>query len=83
MDGFRYDKNDRLDAVSLAMAMSQHHYQSAFKEKAVYGELHDLERTYQEFNEDIVRAKNRLHQKRCYLSYIYSIIQSIKHGKKP
>ncbi|QEA31010.1 IS110 family RNA-guided transposase [Secundilactobacillus malefermentans] len=63
MDGFRHNKNDRLDAVSLAMAMAQHHYQSTFKEKAVYGELHDLERTYQEFNEDIVRAKNRLHQK--------------------
>jgi transposase len=63
MDSFRHNKNDRLDAVSLAMAMSQHHYKPTFQEQPVYSELHDLERTYQELNEDIVRAKNRLHQK--------------------
>lgn len=63
MDGFRHSKNDQLDAVALATAMAQHHYQQTFREAGVYEELHDLERTYQEFNEDLVRAKNRLHQK--------------------
>lgn len=63
MDSFRHNKNDQLDAVALATAMDQHHYQPTFKEPVVYEELHDLDRTYQEFNEDIVRAKNRLHQK--------------------
>lgn len=63
MDSFRHNKNDSLDAIGLATAMSRNHYKTAFKQDPVYSELHDLERTYQEFNEDIVRAKNRLHQK--------------------
>lgn len=63
MDGFRHNKTDQLDAIGLATAMAQHHYATSFTQKPVYAELHDLERSYQEFNEDIVRAKNRLHQK--------------------
>ncbi|MDV7720219.1 hypothetical protein A7K95_01055 [Pediococcus parvulus] len=43
--------------------MAQHHYQPTFRKAGVYEELHDLERTYQELNEDLVRAKNQLRQK--------------------
>ena len=63
MDSFRHNKNDQLDAVALAQAMNQHHYAPTFQEQQIYSELRDMERSYQEFNEDIVRAKNRLHQK--------------------
>lgn len=62
MDSFRHNKTDSLDAVGLAKAMSMHHYDPTKLSDSVYSELHDLERLYQEKNEDIVREKNRLHK---------------------
>ena len=62
MEDFRSRKNDALDAEGLARAMARFHFASTYQEKPVYGELRDLERTYQQHNEDIVRAKNRLHR---------------------
>ncbi|GAA2845502.1 IS110 family transposase [Pediococcus damnosus] len=59
MDSFRHNKNDQLDAVALAQAMNQHHYAPTFQEQQIYSELRDMERSYQEFNEDIVRAKKQ------------------------
>lgn len=62
MDSFRHNKTDSLDAVGLAQAMAMHHYDETILGKPVYSKLRDLERTYQELNEDIVREKNRLHK---------------------
>ncbi|WP_125711497.1 IS110 family transposase [Lacticaseibacillus porcinae] len=62
MEGFRHDKTDALDARGLALAMKKHHYKPAYQQAPVYSELHDLERTYQDYNEDVVRTKNRLHK---------------------
>ena len=62
MEDFRSRKNDALDAEGLARAMARYHFAPTYQEKPVYGELRDLERTYQQHNEDIVRAKNRLHR---------------------
>lgn len=62
MEDFRSRKNDALDAESLARAMARYHFPATYQEKPVYGELRDLERTYQQHNEDMVRAKNRLHR---------------------
>ena len=62
MEDFRSRKNDVLDAEGLARAMARYHFAPTYQEKPVYGELRDLERTYQQHNEDIVRAKNRLHR---------------------
>ncbi|WP_204119929.1 IS110 family transposase [Lacticaseibacillus suilingensis] len=62
MEDFRSRKNDSLDAEGLARAMAHYHFPATYQEKPVYGELRDLERTYQQHNEDIVRAKNRLHR---------------------
>ena len=62
MDSFRHNKTDALDAVGLAKAMALHHYKPTYQEAPVYSELHDQGRTYQTFNEDIVREKNRLHR---------------------
>ncbi|MFD1471848.1 IS110 family RNA-guided transposase [Companilactobacillus mishanensis] len=62
MDSFRHNKTDSLDALGLAQAMTLHHYKSVELSSPVYSELHDLERFYQERNEDIVREKNRLHR---------------------
>lgn len=62
MDSFRHNKTDSLDALGLAKAMSMHHYDPTKLSATVYLEMHDLERLYQEKNEDIVREKNRLHK---------------------
>lgn len=62
MDSFRHNKTDSLDAIGLAEAMAMHHYDETILEKPVYSKLHDLERFYQELNEDIVKEKNRLHK---------------------
>ncbi|WP_363473328.1 IS110 family transposase [Companilactobacillus musae] len=62
MDSFRHNKTDSLDALGLAKAMSMHHYDPTKLSDPVYSEMHDLERLYQEKNEDIVREKNRLHK---------------------
>jgi len=62
MDSFRHNKTDSLDAIGLAKAMAMHHYNPTELESPVYSELHDLERFYQEQNEDIVKEKNRLHK---------------------
>lgn len=62
MAGFRHDKTDALDARGLALAMKKEHYKPTYQQAPVYSELHDLERTYQDYNSDIVRAKNRLHK---------------------
>lgn len=62
MDSFRTQKTDSLDAIGLAQAMSQNHFKPSYQEEPVYEELRDLERTYQQHNNDIVQAKNRLHR---------------------
>jgi len=62
MDSFRHNKTDSLDALELAKAMSLHHYDPMELSDPVYSQLHDLERFYQEQNEDIVREKDRLHK---------------------
>lgn len=62
MDSFRHNKTDSLDAIALAQAMAMHHYDKTIVGKPVYSDLRDLERGYQEMNEDIVREKNRLHK---------------------
>ncbi|WP_461219406.1 IS110 family RNA-guided transposase [Lapidilactobacillus salsurivasis] len=62
MASFRHDKTDVLDARGLALAMREHHYKPTYQQDPVYSELHDLERTYQDYNDDIIRAKNRLHK---------------------
>jgi transposase len=62
MDEFRNNKTDTLDAIGLARAMAKNHFKPSFQEMPVYSELRDLERTYQQYNEDIVQAKNRLHR---------------------
>ncbi|MCH4170381.1 MAG: IS110 family transposase [Lactobacillus sp.] len=62
MDSFRNQKTDSLDAIGLAQAMSRNHFKPSYQEKPVYEELRDLERTYQQHNNDIVQAKNRLHR---------------------
>lgn len=62
MDSFRHNKTDSLDAIGLAEAMSLHHYDAEKLSLPVYTELHDVERFYQEENEDIVKEKNRLHK---------------------
>lgn len=62
MEEFRHTKTDALDAVGLARAMIKNHFRPTYQESPVYTELHDLERTYQQFNKDIVTNKNRLHR---------------------
>lgn len=62
MASFRHDKTDALDARGLALAMKKQHYKPTYQQDPAYSELHDLERTYQDYNEDVVRAKNRLHK---------------------
>ncbi|WP_203663298.1 IS110 family transposase [Lacticaseibacillus sp. 53-4] len=62
MEEFRHTKTDALDAIGLARAMINNHFKPTYQEKPVYTELRDLERTYQQHNEDIVTNKNRLHR---------------------
>lgn len=62
MDSLRNNKTDALDAIGLARAMAKNHYKATFQEQPVYTELRDLERTYQQHNEDLVQNKNRLHR---------------------
>lgn len=57
----RQNKTDRTDARKLAqIALKEYH--TSFVRTKVYAELLDLDRWYEEVNEDTVRAKNRFHR---------------------
>lgn len=78
MDSFRHNKTDSLDAIGLAQAMAMHHYNETILATPVYSKLHDLERSYQAMNEDIVTAKNRLHK---FISVTFPEIETLLGSK--
>ncbi|WP_423790061.1 IS110 family transposase [Limosilactobacillus ingluviei] len=60
--GFRYNKTDANDAQNLALSSFNHKRRLTTSETRVYQDLRDLNRFYQNVNENVVRLKNRLHK---------------------
>ena len=62
LDSLRVRKTDKIDAEKLAMSQFILNRKPSYVQEALYQELRDLSRFYQNLTEDIVCAKNRLHK---------------------
>ena len=62
LTSFRYNKTDVNDTQNLALSSFDHKRQLTTPTARVYQDLRDLNRFYQNVNEDVVRLKNRLHK---------------------
>ena len=62
LDSLRVRKTDKIDAEKLAMSQFILNRKPSYVQEAVYQNLHDLSRFYQNLAEDVVRTKNRLHK---------------------
>lgn len=62
LDSLRVRKTDKIDAEKLAESQFMLNRKPSYVQKAVYQDLRDLSRFYQNLTEDIVRTKNRLHK---------------------
>ena len=62
LTSFRYNKTDANDAQNLALSSFNSKRRLTTPEARVYQDLRDLNRFYQNVNEDVVRFKNRLHK---------------------
>ena len=62
LDSLRVRKTDKIDAEKLATSQFILNRKPSYVQEALYQELRDLSRFYQNLTEDIVCSKNRLHK---------------------